>query len=174
MMLNRTLITPDLLMATVPQMPFEQALRTLSKALERHEHLQTSFQTEAGHGRAWQGMAGNIRLCLQQDICSDVEHVASQLDYFERLQASGDASYDFYFGRDVNASEEKTSKEWIHKMDWQGRVEAEQDELHESITDMQSLVQQHAGQVQEMLRAVDCLLDQGHTAGLSHVHSPDS
>lgn len=58
--------------------------------------------------------------------------------------------------------------------DWQGRVEAEQDELHESITDMQSLVQQHAGQVQEMLRAVDCLLDQGHTAGLSHVHSPDS
>ena len=54
----------------------------------------------------------------------------------------------------------------IHE-DWQGRVEAEQDELHESITDMQSLVQQHAGQVQEMLRAVDCLLDQGHTAGLS-------
>lgn len=47
-MLNRTLITPDLLMATVPEMPFEQALRTLSKALERHEHLQTSFQTEAG------------------------------------------------------------------------------------------------------------------------------
>lgn len=52
--------------------------------------------------------------------------------------------------------------------EWQGQVEAEQDELHESITDMQSLVQQHAGQVQEMMRAVDCLLDQGHTAGLSH------
>lgn len=51
--------------------------------------------------------------------------------------------------------------------EWQGQVEAEQDELHESITDMQSLVQ-HAGQVQEMMRAVDCLLDQGHTAGLSH------
>ena len=50
-----------------------------------------------------------------QDICSDVEHVAAQLDYFERLQASGDASYDFYFGQE-QASEEKTSKEWIHKM----------------------------------------------------------
>ena len=34
-----------------------------------------------------------------QDICRDVEEVAAQLDYFERLQASGDASYDFYFGK---------------------------------------------------------------------------
>lgn len=48
MMLNRTLITPDSLMATVPKMPFEQALRTLSKALERHESREIGFQTEAG------------------------------------------------------------------------------------------------------------------------------
>jgi len=186
MMLNRTLITPDSLMATVPKMPFEQALRTLSKALERHESREIGFQTEEMIQRDVQKNLEDFQIQLE-DICSDVEHVAAQLDYFERLQASGDASYDFYFGQE-QASEEKTSKEWIHKMitdlggnltatfhsgfqryrEWQGQVEAEQDELHESITDMQSLVQQHAGQVQEMMRAVDCLLDQGHTAGLSH------
>lgn len=191
MMLNRTLITPDSLMATVPKMPFEQALRTLSKALERHESREIGFQTEEMIQRDVQKNLEDFQLEMQE-ICNDVEQVAAQLDYFERLQASGDASYDFYFGQE-QASEEKSSKEWIHTMvtdlagnltatfqnglqryeDWQGRVEAEQDELHESITDMQSLVQQHAGQVQDMMRAVDCLLDQGHTAGLSHVQSPD-
>lgn len=35
-----------------------------------------------------------------EDVCRDVEAVAGELDYFERLQASGDATYDFYFGEE--------------------------------------------------------------------------
>lgn len=187
MMSDQSLINPDSLMSTVPQMPREQAVRTLSKALERQEKLEVGFQNEDMIQRDVQKNLEDFQYTMK-DICRDVEEVAAQLDYFERLQASGDASYDFYFGKE-QASEERTSKAWIQRMvtelsgdltttfhnglqryrDWQGRVETEQNDLHESITDMQSLVQQHAGQVREMMHAVDCLLEPGHTAGLSHL-----
>lgn len=48
MMSDQSLINPDSLMSTVPQMPREQAVRTLSKALERQEKLEVGFQNEAG------------------------------------------------------------------------------------------------------------------------------
>eukprot|EP00913_Durusdinium_trenchii_P035886 g33579.t1 len=46
MMSDQSLINPDSLMSTVPQMPREQAVRTLSKALERQEKLEVGFQNE--------------------------------------------------------------------------------------------------------------------------------
>ncbi|CAE6963382.1 pkd-2 [Symbiodinium sp. CCMP2592] len=177
MMVNRTLITPDSLMNAVPQIPAQQALRTLAHALQRQERLEIGHLTEEELKRELHKNLEDMQEKVT-DVCRDVEQVVEKLDYFERLQAPGDATYDFYFSHE-HASQDKASKAWISKMVselssdlkhtfhhglrryhvWQDHIEKQQTDLHESITDMQNLVQQHTGLLQGMVSAVDSLLE---------------
>ena len=88
-------------------------------------------------------------------VLEDVEFVADQLDFWDRLQAPGDSEYDFYFGAEGHTPDE-ASKLWIHNSIssisvelqhlfarglqrigvWQDEFECEQSELNENLLEV--------------------------------------
>ncbi|CAE7683798.1 pkd-2 [Symbiodinium pilosum] len=193
MMVNRTLITPDSLMKLARcSMEYFKKSRTL--ALGSGLRL-SEFAFGSGKRCIRTGPAERLEIGHLTDEAPEdtVELVAEKLDYFERLQAPGDATYDFYFSEE-HTSQDKASKAWISKMVselsgdlkqtfhhglrryhvWQDHIEKEQTELHASITDMQNLVQQHAGMIQGMIYAVDSLLEPSHHQVASGAAGPST
>eukprot|EP00930_Biecheleria_cincta_P082567 TRINITY_DN72282_c0_g1_i1.p1 TRINITY_DN72282_c0_g1~~TRINITY_DN72282_c0_g1_i1.p1 ORF type:complete len:897 (+),score=169.91 TRINITY_DN72282_c0_g1_i1:58-2691(+) len=171
MLEDRSMITAEYLVSTVPRMPYKQALRTLVNSLARKQQIDLGHPSEEDIKQEVQKGIQELEKSIDF-VREDVEFIAEQLDYFDRLQAPGDATYEFYFSAE-GLSQEEASRAWIHNMvsgisgnlnetfahglssisTWQDEFECEQGTLHDSVAEMQSLVQLHAELVADMSEA---------------------
>jgi len=172
MMEMKTVITAEYLVATVPKMPYKQAHRTLVNSLARWDGMKKGHPNEEDlKAEVKQGLADLERRVGA--IRDDLMYIVEQLDYFDRMEASGDPTYDFYFGA-KGMSQDIASRNWIHDMvtkistdltgifnsglssinTWQDDFECDQSNLHSIVSEMHSLVRLQGELVSNMSEAV--------------------
>mmetsp|Transcript_62055 Transcript_62055/g.147884 ORF Transcript_62055/g.147884 Transcript_62055/m.147884 type:complete len:358 (-) Transcript_62055:43-1116(-) len=175
MLSSENMISVEFLVKNVTRMPYKQAYRTLVSALERDALLTKGFLTEEQVNK-------HVEMTLEQmdkkiqDIKADLDFVADKLDFFDRLQAAGDAEYDFYFGAEGHTPDE-ASRLWIHNSiskislelqanfakglqrigTWQDEFECEQTELNDSLIEFRLLLHQLFEAVQELSSLVESM-----------------
>ena len=160
MMSSERIISVEYLVTHVTRMPYKQAYKTLVNALKRDEELSNGFMSEEQVNKQVESTLDTFAAKIAA-VREDVEFVADQLDFWDRLQAPGDSEYDFYFGAEGHTPDE-ASKLWIHNSIssisvelqhlfsrglqrigvWQDEFECEQSELNENLLEVHQVLLQ--------------------------------
>jgi len=192
MMSSERMISVEYLVTNVTRMPYKQAYATLVNALKREEEVSNGFMSEEQVNKQVQSTLDEFELKLAA-VKEDVEYVADQLDFFDRLQAPGDSEYDFYFGAEGHTPEE-ASKLWIHNSIskiseelqhlfarglqrigiWQDEFECEQSDLNDNLDEVHQVMLQLLESVESLQTIVDSMDTSKEEAPDAHPHAGHS
>jgi hypothetical protein len=174
MLASKRMITPDFLTQKVTNMKHTQALRTLTNSLQHHKR-------ESSLGIPDQKVLDEIKANIEHvgaregQIVDNTVYVKEMLSHYDRLEAPGDAEYEFYFpeGSATNQNNVENSRQvfeeavtgvssevgglFVEGMSrierWQDSFERQQGELHRLIAEMQLMVAQQARCVASLTEA---------------------